>query len=414
MLEPTNIRKKGNTYIVSEPGFDFIFSGIRIKGSSIHCHLKIVDTETNKVLFISNIDPMDPNIRWRIAQHLSILEENKPWLEWLTLTSTIVVNELLAQDEPKKLREVSAREHYFIKPIIADPYTLIFAPGGSGKSYLALLIAIAAQNGISFGVFDFRGFDKINVLYLDWETSEDDISRRFTLLKHGMGVEDLESPDYRNLSLPLEYEFDKILDDIVEKDIKLLIVDSVVPAIGGDIIRADVVGEFFSILRQFYSTNGTRTLLLTHISKQSKREDDEKSPIGSIYFENYPRLVWELKSISLRDKLQIELKPYKYNISRPESLSFLFSFRLDAVDVLTTEIVEETDDLKEFIVQVLENEGIMKVKDLMSKIKSQFGYTEKTIRKKLEEYKRAGVIKSMKYGEIGLPEMEENNDEPPF
>lgn len=405
------LEKIGNNYIVSFTGYRLLFSGIRVKGNRIQSNLKILDTETEKTLFISTIELMNIDARWKLSKHLEILEKSIPWQEVLTIAFTKVINELLAQDEPIRLQEVDVQQHYFIKPLIADPYTLIFAPGGSGKSYLALLLAIAAQNGISLGTFDIQ--EKINTLYLDWEASEKDLSRRFTLLKHGLEQE-VKSPLYRNLALPLTYEFDKILDDVVRHNIKLIIIDSVVPALGGNINHADVVGEFFSMLKQFYNANGTRVLLLTHISKQDKREAEDKSPIGSVYFENYPRLVWELKSVSLRDKLQIDLTPFKYNVSRPSNLSFLFKFRLNAIDILTTEIVEEVDDVKEFIVQIVEQEGELKIKDVIQKVKSQFGYHENTIRKKIEELKRAGALSSAGYGVVSVANNLNENDEPPF
>ena len=407
-----DIKRVGNNYMIFFTGYRLIFSGIRVKGKDIQSNLKIVDTDTEKTLFISTVELMDIDARWKLSRHLEILERNVRWQELLTLAFTKVINELLTHDEPAQLIETEPHEHYFIKPIVADPYTLIFAPGGSGKSYLALLIAMAVQNGLDFGFFEMQA-TKMNVLYLDWETSLEDISRRFTLLKNGLG-QDLESPYYRNLALPLNYEFDKVLDDIVKYNIKLLIIDSVVPAIGGNINHADVVGEFFSMLKQFYNTNGTRTLLLTHISKQSKKEEGDKSPIGSVYFENYPRLVWELKSVSLRDKLQIDLIPYKFNISKPSNLSFLFKFRYNGVDVLTSENIEETDEVKEFIKQVVEQENEIKIKDLILKVKQQFGLHENSIRRKIEELKRAGTLSSAGYGVVSVANNLNENDEPPF
>jgi hypothetical protein len=412
-----SLKKIGSNFIASFLDYNLIFTGVRIKGNKINSNLKIVDVTKDKVLFISYIELMDINERWKLAKHLEIIENNINWQELLTIAFTKLINEILTHDAPTKLQEVPPQSHYFIKHLIAEPFSLIFAPGGSGKSYLSLLVATAIQNGISLDGVEVE--KPYNVLYLDWETSQDDLARRFTLIKKGLQME-VESPFYRSLAFPLAYEFDKILDDIVRYDIKLLIIDSVVPALGGDITKAEIVGDFFGMLKQFYLTNQTRSLLLTHISKQDKKGDNEKSPIGSVYFENYPRLVWELKSINLKNKLQIELKPYKFNVPAPPNLTFLFKFYNDAVNILTNEVVEETDETAEFIVQLLQQNGDMKIKDIIADVKKQFGGREDAIRKKIEELKKAEKIFSAGYGVVTatkpVKEQEEPKypDEPPF
>lgn len=395
------IRRSGAGYTALFEDYKFCFSNI--SKSKFTALVKIV--KNSKVLYIAETVLTDLDERWKIAQHLRTLQEG-PWLEIVVLVFTKVLNELLKTEPAVKLEKVERQSAYFVYPLLAEPYSLIFAPGGSGKSYFSLLLALALQNQLDLGILKTQ--ERINVLYLDWETSHQDMSRRFTLLVNGLG--ELESPFYRQMTSPLGFEFEIVLDDVINNDIKLVIIDSVVPAIGGEINHADKVGLFFQLLRELYR-HGARILLLTHVNKQDKNAD-ARSPIGSVFFENYPRLVWELKSISLTKRLQIDLVPAKYNVPKPPELSFVFEFEDDAVSIENVVANETADELKELILQECEKEGVVKIKDLIKLAIGALGVSENAVRKKIEDLKRAGLIETVEWGTIQLKPVAK--DEPPF
>lgn len=427
------LTKEGIGYVINGLGFKFMFSNIQSRGNKIESYLKIYYEPKQKLLFIGRVELMEIGRRWQIAQHLDKLYRAKglDWQEVLTRAYTMVLNEFLKNEPPKRLQTVEAQNHYFVYPVLANPYTLVFAPGGSGKSYLALYLATLFQNRVSDDGVGLIPEGKYNTLYLDWETSFEDISRRFTLISTHFNTNNFanfEPPYYRNLAVPLHYKYDLILEDIIKYDIKVLIIDSVVPAIGGNINNADSVGEFFSMLKQFFNANGTRTLLLTHISKQDKRDTDNnnKSPIGSVYFENYPRLVWELKSVNTNNNLNIELKPFKTNVPTPPTLNFSFAFDDDGLEVKSSFAEKVDDGFEDYILQILKNaEEPLKLSDIKKLVKKDLGNIPPHLYSTLQKLEKGGKIHKPRYGYYGYGEYtpnltkEEtkatnNNDEPPF
>ncbi len=69
------------------------------------------------------------------------------------------------------LREVNPfeRPRWFLKPYVehSGP-TVLFAPGGTGKTYLAEAMAVTASSGRN--ILGFLNGPPVPVLYLDWET----------------------------------------------------------------------------------------------------------------------------------------------------------------------------------------------------------------------------------------------------
>jgi len=413
-VQPMELSRYGAGMIVKHLDYQFLFSSIRIKGDSIEATLKI--TYNKKVLFIGKVELMDINKRWHLARHLSELVKNVNWNEILTILFTNVTNELLKYEPPTKLQDTSeTKNHFWIYPFLADPYTLIFAAGGSGKSYLAMYFSMLVQNGIN-DYFDIP--EPMNVLYLDWETSKEDMEGRFSRLANAKS--NVESPFYRNMVFPLKYEFDNVLNDILQYDIKLIVIDSVVPALGGNINEAENVGEFFRMLKEFYKVNKTRTLILTHISKVDKRDENNKSPIGSVYFENYPRLVWELRHVSLKNKLNIELHPYKANVPFPSPLGFEFQFDNSVIFVKEFE-AEVDNEFEKALLQYIGNSFEAKLKELKDFARKEFDINADELRRVLRKLTREGKIYQTTKGYYTLASntqetaaSKSNDDLPPF
>ncbi len=399
------ITKQGTRIIVASDEYTFAFSSIRIANENVEATIKI--TNQTRTLFIGKVNLMDINKRWHLAKHLTLLDAKIRWEEMLTIVFTYVLNELLKREPLQRLNySEKIQNHYFMYPLLAEPFTLIFAPGGSGKSYLALHISIVVQNAIS-SFFDIE--KAVNVLYLDWETSREDIEKRFTKL--AARYIEIKPPFYRNLAFPLKYEIDNITNDILENDIKLLIIDSVVPALGGNINDAAVVAEFFAMLKQLYNLNSTRSLLLTHVSKSDKQnETGNASAIGSVYFENYPRLVWELKSFNTTNKLNIELRPTKSNISWPQPFAVEFIFDGDVI--LTNEYeIDNNNDLEIIILNVLRNNNEVKLKELKDILaENNINVSYEELRRILKKLVKENKIRSASKGYYQFV----NDDEPPF
>ncbi len=409
MSSSVEITRQGAKTVARFRDFSYSFSSVRFNTQKVAAYVEIEYIPTRKKLFAARIDLLDLKQRHFLSEHLKILNANINWKQDLTLVFTAVLNELTKYEPPVRIDQVEPRKNrYFIYPLIADPITLIFAVGGSGKSIFSLYFASLVQAGLN-DFFDIQ--EPMNVLYLDWEASREEFASRYFALSEG--TIGLQAPLYKNMRRPLEQVFDEILNDIIEYDVKLLIIDSVVPALGGNINDAEIVGDFFTMLREYYHQNGTRILLLTHISKSEKKEENSRSPIGSVYFENYPRLVWEMKSINLTNKLSLEFYPYKANVSYPKPFGVDFYFDGEVIATSIKEL-EIDDTLENAVMQIINNQNEIRLKELKDTLKKEFDITQEELRRILKKLIGAKKVVQTRYGYYASVENIKSGDIPPF
>lgn len=168
--------------------------------------------------------------------------------------------------------------------------TVLFANGGSGKSTFALALAFAVANRTALP--HLTPLDQGPVLYLDWESTQAEQELRLHQIAHGLGKEIGNQIFYRNLFRPLVDEIQAIREVVAENAIALLILDSLVPAVGGEAEKAAEVTHFFNALRSLPTCT---KLILAHVAKAAV-EAQSASPYGSIFVRNLGRSVWELRT----------------------------------------------------------------------------------------------------------------------
>jgi hypothetical protein len=142
-----------------------------------------------------------------------------------------------------------AKDHgevdWLVEPILAAKRsTAMFAPGGVGKSLLALwMCAQLATGGTAFG----RRLRQVDVLYLDYEMTEDDLAERLEAM--GFGGADLTRLHYALLpSLPGldEPEGGKAVVELARMvDAELVVIDTFGRAVHGDENEADTVRAWY-------------------------------------------------------------------------------------------------------------------------------------------------------------------------
>jgi hypothetical protein len=181
---------------------------------------------------------------------------------------------------------------YLVEPLLPrGKTTIIFAAGGTGKSYLACLISVACQSGT-----DVLGWKvhRTNVLYLDWETDAYEIDRRVKRVGRGMGLDDVVI-DYRACAGPLDDMAEGLAGYIADRGIGLVVVDSVGMASGGSRDNGpaeETALRLFAGLRHL----GTTVLAIDHVTGEDvKATKAVEKPYGSIYKVNLARSVFELK-----------------------------------------------------------------------------------------------------------------------
>ncbi|MEM2120608.1 MAG: AAA family ATPase, partial [Archaeoglobaceae archaeon] len=255
------------------------------------------------------------------------------WDEFIEALSQAVLDKYYEPLQPTRLQPRFENPHieFLLEPILIKNYPiLIYAPGGSGKSLIALLIAFLVKNGIDLNFQ--RTIEPQEALYLDWELNREEAERRLSMLVPPFEANKVEYPLYLRCLRPLRDCLQDITRIIYENNVKLVIVDSVTPAMNADINDNAAVAEFFQSIGVLTSMD-TTVLLLTHVSKAHKEREDGALPIGAVMFENLSRLTWELKYIDTDGALKIALHCRKSNFGKMPSVGIAFHFTVDGVFV---------------------------------------------------------------------------------
>jgi len=312
--------------------------------------------------------------------------------DWGTMVEQLSVNsiQLYRQGDPPKeiwSDDVVPDPAFIVRPFLYEHKpNIIFGEGGTGKSYFALSLALLAtlpftNNPLNLPVI------KARPLYLDYESDEDEISRRLSSLVKGFNLP--QTPIlYRNCKLPLSDEIEEMENIICENKVDLVIVDSLgVASANGNLNDASTATIFFSALRKLNVTS----LIITHTSKESSNH----SAFGSVYFTNLARSIWEFRKQQEEGETTIDIGLFH----RKNNQGRLFppaGFSLTFEDGKTTIKREDVRTVPEF----LENLGLKaKIADLLKegklsveKIANDLGVGINQVRTRLYEMRRNGKV----------------------
>lgn len=224
-------------------------------------------------------------------------------------------------------------QRYLLEPFLPlDQPTMVFGKPGSTKSYLALLMVVLTTLPLSDNDFGWKtGQRSTNCLYLDNETSRDTVHRRLQELLRGMGLPPIHI-HYKRLNGTLSAELEGVQRDVMDKNVRLVVLDSAGKGCGGDINQPGPVNDFFTAVNQL----GVTTLLVHHQPKDELIKN--KSPIGSQYFEANARSVWHIeRGEGSEDEFMVMIRHTKSNDSalhRPMGLKVQFSHTPEGKSVL--------------------------------------------------------------------------------
>lgn len=184
---------------------------------------------------------------------------------------------------------------YAISPIITKGVAnLMWAPGGSYKSYFGLLTCVMVDRGLDFLDMHAR---KGNALYLDWEEDSDVFKNRLLAIQRGLVLPNPETSGIirkemaaEKLSTSIE-ELSKLIHD---NDITYVCIDSLNPALAGNSVDSDAIEEYFASLRQL----GVTSLSLDHANRSGEKSGNW-SIHGSAFKYNRSRQVYEVKKVQV-------------------------------------------------------------------------------------------------------------------
>lgn len=261
---------------------------------------------------------------------------------------------------------------WLLEPIIPKGLpTMIFADGGTGKSYISLILAMIVgfpwvENPLGLTA----PAKSIRTLLLDWETSKDTVVNRINRICTGMS-EPRPPITYRRCTRSLPADMAAIQKHLLASGAELLIIDSLGLACGGDLKEQVQATMFFQCLRELNVTS----LLLTHVAKDELRQ--RKTAFGSIYFQNCSRSVWELSKTQDigAESINVGLFHRKQNetaLLPPIGLQLAFNNAANTtafsrIDVKNDPQLRKQLKLKEQITGIL-SKGLMTVKDICEEL----------------------------------------------
>lgn len=294
--------------VAEEIESEIIASHLKRSGDGTHADIRVitnlegVKTGKNGLLHAARFNLTSSTTRKSLAK---LLEErtqghDMDWYDGLEmLCQQIMEAESVGQPyEELGFKQEKQRQKYALDPLVpANVASLLYGPGGSGKSILALGLALSVKMGREI-VPGIAPALKGNVLYLDWETDAAVINERLLDICSGLGVEPV-GVIYRRCFRPLHQEAEEIANAVAEREIVYVVIDSAGMAMGG-------VGENRdaneSTLRLFDAIRhlGVTAQVIDHVSKQEMRSSTGqvvgRTPYGSVYKTNLARSTWEIRN----------------------------------------------------------------------------------------------------------------------
>ena len=305
------------------------------------------------------------------------------------------VNEIWTDDKIKP-------PEYKLYPILPEGEpTLLFADGGSGKSYVSLFIATCIQLPWANNPLSFKP-KYGNVLVLDWENGGEKAVFRLARIRAGHNLPEFRIY-HRRCRLPLDKEIDNIVSYVTEKEVDTVIIDSAFGACNGDLNDNATAKAFFQAVAYLPTT----TLILHHTAKGLKRTDD-KTAYGSAYFNNAVRSRWEIVPDSEPDNptLKLALFNRKSNDSmlhKPIGMEIDFVDPYGPVTFRTTEIAgnstfeDRMPVTKQRIANILKRGPI-----ITNDIAKELNKSYHSVATRLNEMRKEGKVLRMPDGSWGL------------
>jgi hypothetical protein len=208
-----------------------------------------------------------------------------------------------------------AARHLIAKLVLAGETNVLFGDGGSGKSLLALALAVAASTGQALPAGLVPSGPPRRVLYLDYESCQAEHEDRLAGLLAGLTITETPPILYRQMVRPLADDAAILRAAVSEHQIDVVIVDSLAPACGPEPEGADAAVRTFTALRSF---GAITRLVVAHVSKAgADQRTGPTRPFGSVFVQNLARNVWEVRNADAEsDHLVLGLYHRKFNSGR--------------------------------------------------------------------------------------------------
>jgi len=300
--------------------------------------------------------------------------------------------------------------------IPAKKATILYGAGGTGKSILAATLAVCIQTETPFLGLPVR---QAEVLYLDWETDEEDIAQRIDAAAKGLGLPEAPPLRYSSLVRPIEDRVAPLARYVAEEGIGFVIIDSVGMAMsaardGGD--ASETAIRFFRALRALSAA----VLAIDHVSGEDMRRgrSGAAKPYGSVYKWNSARNAFELRERKEPDHRgsHLTLKHRKSNLGvRMSDLNLTLQWDAAGAQFMPEQVAATVVmPVVDQIVDVLETgpANPRQIADLLSD--DDVVYNEIDVRRELKTLLGLGKVTALGDGSIRLVQPQKDVVESPL
>jgi len=290
------LRREGFDLVLTFPaGVRFDLRAIRDGREGVRGELTV--THDGRRLSWGALPLSSTSARETLRKKLEAVAPGLPWSESLD-DAAFRLTQAAREGEPlvtltgivtSPTRELLPRLLYEGEP------TLIYGDGDTGKSLVALTLAVAvhADVALPFGLKPTRA---VTAAYLDWETNRDTIEARLAPIAAGLGI-DPPAIVYKRMTRPLVDEAPQLAAEFARRGVGFVAVDSKMFAVasGDGAAFHEPITAFYNALRLFAPA---ASLVLNHVTNADARNGGPARPFGGAFAFNGPRLIWEAK----RDK----------------------------------------------------------------------------------------------------------------
>jgi DNA-binding transcriptional ArsR family regulator len=316
-----------------------------------------------------------------------------------------------AEDSPKLSlvrfanRPPPADREFIVPDLIPRHHpTTLYGWGGTAKSLIALLLSMSVAGGR-------EKFFKRDItvhgpaMYIDFELDADEQHRRVVQLAAGMKMEVPEDLLYvSTLGVRTHEAIEFALSVCEEHDVVLAVLDSLGPAMVGDMAAAKDVIEFHNCYIAPFKAVGITPLLVDHQARQQAGEGyQSKGAFGSAYKEHLSRSLIQVEAgdrSAEQGTLNVRLRHKKTNFGTlvdPFDVSLSFSDEMilaSTRDLTPADRAQETTlNAEERVLAALED-GPAYTDELVEAT----GLVRGTVKNKLTALKKAGRVETT--GEI--------------
>jgi hypothetical protein len=323
----------------TEPAVTMTFARVHDNSRGVHAEVSI--THGPAALHYGELSLLSTSARETLVKKLSAELDMVPWRGMLERACRETVNAARQGEPIVNLTGTSVGPARELLPrvLYEGEATTIFADGDTGKSLVAMAIAVAMRSGaaLPFGLKPARA---VPVVYLDWERSRNTAEYRMAALAAGLGI-DPPQIGYKAMQRPLVAEADALAAQFSRADVGLVILDSLIFALpGGENGFHEPVTACYNALKRF---SPAACLVLDHVTGADARADGSARPYGGVFAYNGPSVAWHAKrDREITDGTAIAFTCTKANIlpRRPEPFGLQFRPGADAITIYPLDLKE--------------------------------------------------------------------------